>query len=71
MDSHGRCSFIDTAPENHVVGDYLVCLGGEEDLLVTMSPTTPYIDAAEEAVECSFRAFEDVNALGRLKDTRT
>lgn len=46
-----------------LVGDYLVCLGGEEDLLVTMSPTTPYIDAAEEAVESSFRAFEVVNAL--------
>ncbi|XP_022735615.1 uncharacterized protein LOC111288969 [Durio zibethinus] len=39
-----------------------VCVDGEEDLLVTKTLKTLYIEAAEEAIECSVRAFKLANA---------
>ncbi|XP_022764236.1 uncharacterized protein LOC111309440 [Durio zibethinus] len=42
----------------------LVVVVGEEDMLVTQPLNTPYVEAAEEALECSYRSFELVNTVG-------
>ena len=36
-------------------------MSGEEDLLVTKPTSTPYVEAAEEALESSFQTFEIAN----------
>jgi len=36
----------------------IVTVQGEEDIMVVQSSNTPYIEAAKEALECSFRSFE-------------
>ncbi|KAA0032018.1 Gag-pro-like protein [Cucumis melo var. makuwa] len=35
---------------------------GEEDMFVTKTSALPYVEATEEALECSYRSFEIVNA---------
>ncbi|KAA0065723.1 Gag-pro-like protein [Cucumis melo var. makuwa] len=35
---------------------------GEEDFLITKLVSTPYVEATEEALECSFRSFEIAHA---------
>ncbi|XP_057976008.1 uncharacterized protein LOC131163438 [Malania oleifera] len=52
---HQRVKFI--------VGDKLVCVYGETDIMVTKPSSTPYVEAAEEAHEDSFRAFEIINVI--------
>ncbi|EOY16577.1 Uncharacterized protein TCM_035381 [Theobroma cacao] len=44
-----------------IVDGKIVCVNGEEDLLITKPADTPYVEAAEEVLECSFRSFEFVN----------
>jgi len=44
-----------------IIDDKLIVVSGEEDLLVCGPAPTPYIDAAEEALETSFQALEIVN----------
>ncbi|XP_057954124.1 uncharacterized protein LOC131148417 [Malania oleifera] len=46
-----------------IVGDKLVCVYGETDIMVTKPSSTPYVEAAEEAHEDSFRAFEIINVI--------
>jgi len=45
-----------------VVGDQLVIVSGEEDILVSCSSSTSYVEAVEESLETSFQAFEIVNS---------
>ncbi|KAA0066096.1 uncharacterized protein E6C27_scaffold21G00870 [Cucumis melo var. makuwa] len=45
-----------------IVGSKLICVMGEEDFLITKSVSTPYVEATEEALECSFRSFEIAHA---------
>jgi len=44
-----------------IVDDKLIIVSGEEDLLVCGPTPTPYIEAAEEALETSFQALEIVS----------
>ena len=41
-----------------IVRSKMICLMGVEDFLITKSVSTSYVEAAEEALECSFRSFE-------------
>ncbi|XP_031737546.1 uncharacterized protein LOC116402435 [Cucumis sativus] len=45
-----------------IVGSKMICLMGEEDFLITKPISTPYVEATEEALECSFRSFEIAHA---------
>ncbi|XP_022751308.1 uncharacterized protein LOC111300005, partial [Durio zibethinus] len=45
-----------------IVEGKLTCVAGEEDLLVTQPINTPYVESADEALECSYRSFEIANA---------
>ncbi|KAL4021671.1 hypothetical protein IC575_020477 [Cucumis melo] len=45
-----------------IVGSKLICVMGEEDFLITKPVSTPYVEATEEALECSFRSFEIARA---------
>ncbi|KAA0040172.1 uncharacterized protein E6C27_scaffold118G00070 [Cucumis melo var. makuwa] len=45
-----------------IVGSKLICVMGEEDFLITKPVSTPYVEATEEALECSFRSFEIAQA---------
>ena len=45
-----------------IVGSKMICLMGEEDFLITKLIPTPYVEATEEALECSFRSFEIAHA---------
>ncbi|TYK20949.1 uncharacterized protein E5676_scaffold284G00970 [Cucumis melo var. makuwa] len=45
-----------------IVGSKLICVMGEEDFLITKPVSTPYVEATEEALECSFRSFEIAHA---------
>ena len=40
----------------------MICLMGEEDFLITKPVSTPYVEAIEEALECSFHFFEIAHA---------
>ena len=41
----------------------LVCIFAEEDMIAATSLGTPYVEANEKAMECSFRSLEFVNAM--------
>ena len=41
----------------------LVCIAAEEDMIVAISSGTPYVEADEKAMECSFRSLEFVNTM--------
>ncbi|XP_039043815.1 uncharacterized protein LOC120183124, partial [Hibiscus syriacus] len=45
-----------------VIEGRLVCLNAEEDIIASISTTAPYVEVDEDAVECSFRALEFINA---------
>ncbi|TYK04059.1 uncharacterized protein E5676_scaffold3019G00010 [Cucumis melo var. makuwa] len=45
-----------------IVGSKLICVMGEEDFLITKPVSTLYVEATEEALECSFRSFEIAHA---------
>ncbi|KAA0036947.1 uncharacterized protein E6C27_scaffold86G00270 [Cucumis melo var. makuwa] len=45
-----------------IVGSKLIYVMGEEDFLITKPVSTPYVEATEEALECSFRSFEIAHA---------
>ncbi|XP_027341179.1 uncharacterized protein LOC113854418 [Abrus precatorius] len=45
-----------------IIDNKLVIISGEEDMLVSKPSSTPYIEAAEEALETSFQALEIANA---------
>ncbi|WRX29612.1 G-patch domain - like 10 [Theobroma cacao] len=44
-----------------IVDGKIVCVNGEEDLLISKPTDTPYVEATEEVLECFFRSFEFVN----------
>ncbi|XP_017974534.1 PREDICTED: uncharacterized protein LOC108661595 [Theobroma cacao] len=44
-----------------IVDGKIVCVNGEEELLISKPANTPYVGAAEEVSECFFRSFEFVN----------
>ncbi|KAE8657736.1 PCF11P-similar protein 4 [Hibiscus syriacus] len=41
----------------------LICIHAEEDIIASVSTTAPYVEVEEQAVECSFRSLEYVNAM--------
>ncbi|XP_039058481.1 uncharacterized protein LOC120202064 [Hibiscus syriacus] len=45
-----------------VIEGRLVCLNAEKDIIASISTTAPYVEIDEDAVECSFRALEFINA---------
>lgn len=45
-----------------IVDEKWVSVSGEEDIIASTSTDAPYVDVGEDAQECSFRAFEFVNA---------
>ncbi|XP_039044061.1 uncharacterized protein LOC120183431 [Hibiscus syriacus] len=45
-----------------VIEGRLVCLNAEEDIIASISTIAPYVEIDEDAVECSFRALEFINA---------
>ncbi|KAL4332892.1 hypothetical protein GQ457_07G009110 [Hibiscus cannabinus] len=45
-----------------VIEGRLVSVGAEEDIIASMSTEAPYIDIDENALECTFRSLEFVNA---------
>ena len=44
-----------------VVGDQLIIVSGEEDILVSCPPSMSYVEAAEESLETAFQALEIVD----------
>ncbi|XP_016733272.1 uncharacterized protein [Gossypium hirsutum] len=47
---------------NLVADGRLVTINAEEDIIATVTSSAPYVEANEEAIECSFRSLEFVNA---------
>ncbi|KAE8662571.1 No pollen germination related 2 [Hibiscus syriacus] len=45
-----------------VVDGQLICVSAEEEIIASVTSDVPYIDTNDEALECSFRALEFVNA---------
>ncbi|XP_052878842.1 uncharacterized protein LOC128285374 [Gossypium arboreum] len=45
-----------------VADGQLVTINAEEDIISTVTSSVPYVEANEEAIECSFRSLEFVNA---------
>ena len=45
-----------------MVEGQLVIISGEEDILISCSSSTPYVEAAEESLETSFQALEIVSS---------
>ncbi|KAK8562409.1 hypothetical protein V6N12_010490 [Hibiscus sabdariffa] len=45
-----------------VIEGKLVCVEAEQDIIASVTSDTPYVKTNEEAVECTFRALEFVNA---------
>ncbi|KAA3477880.1 hypothetical protein EPI10_011738 [Gossypium australe] len=45
-----------------VMDDRLITVAGEEDIVASVSTDAPYIEVNKDAVECSFRSFEFINA---------
>ncbi|KAA3460987.1 RNA-directed DNA polymerase (Reverse transcriptase), Ribonuclease H-like protein [Gossypium australe] len=41
----------------------LVTINAEEDIIASVTSGTPYIEVDEEAIECSFRSLEFINAI--------
>ena len=44
-----------------MVEGHLVIVSGEEDVLVSCSSSTPYVEAAKESLEMTFQSFEVVS----------
>jgi len=45
-----------------IMDDRLITVAGEEDIVASISTDAPYIEVNKDAVECSFRSFEFINA---------
>ncbi|KAE8701687.1 RNA-directed DNA polymerase (Reverse transcriptase), Ribonuclease H [Hibiscus syriacus] len=45
-----------------VVDGQLICVGAEEEIIASITSDVLYIETNDDALECSFRAFEFVNA---------
>ncbi|XP_040964610.1 uncharacterized protein [Gossypium hirsutum] len=45
-----------------IMDSRLIIVDGEEDIVVSISADTPYIEVSEDAVKCSFRSLEFINA---------
>ena len=45
-----------------IAGESLITVAVEEDMVATMTVTTPYVEVEENATECSFRSFEVATA---------
>ncbi|XP_016679122.2 uncharacterized protein [Gossypium hirsutum] len=45
-----------------IIDSRLITVDGEEDIVASISTDTPYIEISEDAVECSFRSLEFINA---------
>ncbi|XP_040965730.1 uncharacterized protein [Gossypium hirsutum] len=45
-----------------IMDSRLITVGGEKDIVASISTNTPYIEISEDAVECSFRSLEFINA---------
>ncbi|XP_052481270.1 uncharacterized protein LOC105762258 [Gossypium raimondii] len=45
-----------------IMDSRLITVGGEKDIIASISTDAPYIEISEEAVECSFRSLEFINA---------
>src|ERR1044072_4161252 len=46
-----------------IIDDKMIIISGEEDMLVSKLSSTPYIEAAEEALETSFQALEIASTM--------
>ena len=46
-----------------IIEGKLICIAIEKDMIVTTSSATPYVEADEKALECSFRSLEFVNTM--------
>ncbi|KAL2347436.1 hypothetical protein Fmac_001436 [Flemingia macrophylla] len=53
-----------------VVGDKLVTVQAEDDMLISKPSALPYVDATEEAIETSFQALEIANVEKRPRNTK-
>ncbi|KAL2322303.1 hypothetical protein Fmac_026682 [Flemingia macrophylla] len=53
-----------------VVGDKLVTVQAEDDMLISKPSTLPYVDAVEEAIETSFQALEIANVEKHPRDMK-
>ncbi|KAL2327548.1 hypothetical protein Fmac_020975 [Flemingia macrophylla] len=53
-----------------MVGDKLVTVQAEDDMLISKPSTLPYVDAAEEALETSFQALEIANVEKHPRDMK-
>ena len=51
-----------------IIDDKLVSISGEEDIIAMTLIEPLYIEVNADAQECSFKAFEIVNAIFVLKD---
>ena len=40
------------------MGESLITVAVEEDMIATTTITTPYVEVKEDAIECFFRSFE-------------
>ncbi len=45
-----------------IMDSRLIIVDGEEDIVASISADTPYIEISEDAIECSFRSLEFINA---------
>ncbi|KAK8649493.1 hypothetical protein V6N13_130222 [Hibiscus sabdariffa] len=54
-----------------VIDGKLVTIKAEEDIIASISSDTPYIEVDEDAVECTFRSLELVNAIFVEENKRT
>ena len=54
-----------------VVEESLITVVVEEDMISTMTVTTPYLEVKEYATECSFRSFEVATTTNAKDESKT
>ena len=52
-----------------VVGESLITVVAEEDMIAATTTTAPYLEVQEDATECSFRSFEIATATREESET--
>ena len=52
-----------------VVEESLITVVAEEDMIAATTTTAPYLEAQEDATECSFRSFEIATATREEPET--
>ncbi|XP_039062928.1 uncharacterized protein LOC120207558 [Hibiscus syriacus] len=63
LDPPGRSRSIYSASKlKFVIEGRLVCINAEEDIIASISTTAQYVEVDEDAVECTFRVLEFINA---------